>query len=94
MSEEARDQETAKLLKRPNEVNEDSAERTTKRIKAEGEHNEDDKRYPKKKVVLLLAYSGKGYYGMQVFSFTTCNNVAKNLELHKKWMSPTTLKNL
>ncbi|XP_005799701.1 tRNA pseudouridine synthase A [Xiphophorus maculatus] len=65
MSEDARDQETAKLLKRPNEVNEDSAERATKRIKAEGEHNEDDKRYPKKKVVILLAYSGKGYYGMQ-----------------------------
>ncbi|MED6255718.1 tRNA pseudouridine synthase 1 [Ataeniobius toweri] len=62
MSEESTDQQTAKLLKRSNE---DSAERATKRVKAEGEHTEDDKKYPKKKVVLLLAYSGKGYYGMQ-----------------------------
>ncbi|MEQ2281191.1 tRNA pseudouridine synthase 1 [Ameca splendens] len=65
MSEESTDQQTAKLLKRSNEENEDSAERATKRVKAEGEHTEDDKKYPKKKVVLLLAYSGKGYYGMQ-----------------------------
>lgn len=68
MSEGSTDQQTAKLLKRANEENEDSAERVqaTKRIKAEGEHTEDEKKYPKKKVVLLLAYSGKGYYGMQV----------------------------
>ncbi|MEQ2237452.1 tRNA pseudouridine synthase 1 [Ilyodon furcidens] len=65
MSEESTDQQTVKLLKRSNEENEDSAERATKRVKAEGEHTEDDKKYPKKKVVLLLAYSGKGYYGMQ-----------------------------
>ncbi|XP_044030508.1 tRNA pseudouridine synthase A isoform X2 [Siniperca chuatsi] len=63
----SRDEQTAKLLKRANEENEDSAERVqvTKRIKAEGEPTEDEKKYPKKKVVLLLAYSGKGYYGMQ-----------------------------
>ncbi|KAM4528519.1 pseudouridylate synthase 1 homolog [Odontesthes bonariensis] len=65
MSEGSPDQQTAKLLKRANEENEDSAERATKRVKADGEHTEDDKKYPKKKVVLLLAYSGKGYYGMQ-----------------------------
>ncbi|XP_012726554.2 tRNA pseudouridine synthase A [Fundulus heteroclitus] len=65
MSEESPDQQAAKLLKRPNEENEESAERAAKRVKAEGEHTEDDKKYPKKKVVLLLAYSGKGYYGMQ-----------------------------
>ncbi len=68
MSEAPRDEQTAKLLKRANEENEDSAERVqaAKRIKAEGEHGEDEKKYPKKKVVLLMAYSGKGYYGMQV----------------------------
>ncbi|XP_069563153.1 pseudouridylate synthase 1 homolog [Brachyistius frenatus] len=64
MSEGSTQQQTAKLLKR---ANEDSAERlqATKRIKADGEYTEDDKKYPKKKVVLLLVYSGKGYYGMQ-----------------------------
>ncbi|XP_036974143.1 tRNA pseudouridine synthase A [Acanthopagrus latus] len=61
------DGQTAKQLKRANEENEDSAEKVqaAKRIKAEGEHAEDEKKYPKKKVVLLMAYSGKGYYGMQ-----------------------------
>lgn len=56
------------LLKRPNEEDkdEDSVERATKRVKTHEEHAEDGKKYPKKKVVLLLAYSGKGYYGMQV----------------------------
>lgn len=38
-----------------------------KRLKTEEEGpGEDDKKCPKKKVVLLMAYSGKGYYGMQV----------------------------
>lgn len=64
MSEGSNDEQTAKLLKRANEEND--AVQAAKRIKAEGEHTEDEKRYPKKKVVLLLAYSGKGYYGMQV----------------------------
>lgn len=67
MSGESRDEQTAKLLKRANEENKDTTEtvQATKRIKAEGEHTEDEKKYPKKKVVLLIAYSGKGYYGMQ-----------------------------
>lgn len=67
MSEGAKDEQTAKLLKRANEENEVSAEtvHATKRIKTEGEHVEDEKKYPKKKVVLLMAYCGKGYYGMQ-----------------------------
>ncbi|XP_029300654.1 pseudouridylate synthase 1 homolog [Cottoperca gobio] len=67
MSEESRDEQTAKLLKRANEENEDSVEKVqaTKKLKAEGENTEDEKKYPKKKVVLLVAYSGKGYYGMQ-----------------------------
>nr|XP_028566123.1 tRNA pseudouridine synthase A isoform X1 [Podarcis muralis] len=38
----------------------------TKRIKTSGEEVEDGvKRFPKRKVVLLMAYSGKGYHGMQ-----------------------------
>lgn len=57
----------AQLLKRPNEENQiDSVEKLTKRVKTDDEHTEDAKRIPKKKVVLLLAYSGKGYFGMQV----------------------------
>ncbi|XP_018526057.1 tRNA pseudouridine synthase A [Lates calcarifer] len=67
MTEVSKDEHTAKLMKRANEENKDSAEvvQAAKRIKAEGEITEDEKKYPKKKVVLLLAYSGKGYYGMQ-----------------------------
>ncbi|CAI5797303.1 tRNA pseudouridine synthase A isoform X2 [Podarcis lilfordi] len=38
----------------------------TKRIKTSGEEVEDGvKRFPKRKVVMLMAYSGKGYHGMQ-----------------------------
>lgn len=67
MSEGPRDEQTAKPLKRSNEENEDSGEKAqdAKRIKAEGENAEDEKKYPKRKVALLMAYSGKGYYGMQ-----------------------------
>ncbi|XP_061589417.1 pseudouridylate synthase 1 homolog isoform X2 [Cololabis saira] len=54
-----------KQLKRATEENEDSAERAAKTARAEEKNTEKDKKYPKKKVVLLLAYSGKGYYGMQ-----------------------------
>lgn len=69
MSEGGMDKQTATLLKRTNEENEDSAEKVqaAKRVKTDGEHAEDEKKYPKKKVVLLMAYSGKGYYGMQVY---------------------------
>lgn len=68
MSEGGMDKQADALLKRTSEENDDSAERVqaAKRLKTEGEHTEDEKKYPKKKVVLLLAYSGKGYYGMQV----------------------------
>ncbi|XP_060929845.1 tRNA pseudouridine synthase A [Limanda limanda] len=67
MTESPKDENTAKLLKRANEANGDSSERlqAAKRLKTEGEQADDEKKYPKKKVVLLLAYSGKGYYGMQ-----------------------------
>ncbi|XP_059214039.1 tRNA pseudouridine synthase A [Centropristis striata] len=67
MSETPRDEQTANVLKRAKEENEDSAEKlqAEKKLKTEGEQAEDDKKYPKKKVALLMAYSGKGYYGMQ-----------------------------
>uniref|UniRef100_UPI003AAE0A48 pseudouridylate synthase 1 homolog n=1 Tax=Centroberyx gerrardi TaxID=166262 RepID=UPI003AAE0A48 len=67
MSEGSGEMQTTKLPKRVNEENLDSSERpqVTKRLKSDGEHTEDEKKYPKKKVVLLMAYSGKGYYGMQ-----------------------------
>ncbi|KAF1377392.1 hypothetical protein PFLUV_G00200350 [Perca fluviatilis] len=66
MSEGSRDEQTAKLLKRANEENADAEKvKDPKKLKAEVETTEDEKKYPKKKVVLLVAYSGKGYYGMQ-----------------------------
>lgn len=39
-----------------------------KRFKANAEEpdKEEQKKLPKRKVVLLMAYSGKGYHGMQV----------------------------
>ncbi|XP_077164265.1 pseudouridylate synthase 1 homolog isoform X2 [Paroedura picta] len=40
--------------------------REAKRLKAsQGDGKEGNKKYPKRKIVLLLAYSGKGYHGMQ-----------------------------
>lgn len=36
------------------------AEKEAKKLKTD-----EEKRFPKRKVVLLVAYSGKGYYGMQ-----------------------------
>ncbi|XP_019937118.2 pseudouridylate synthase 1 homolog [Paralichthys olivaceus] len=65
MTEASEDGNTAKLLKRANEENEDSAERLQAAKRLKTEQAEDEKKYPKKKVVLLMAYSGKGYYGMQ-----------------------------
>eukprot|EP00066_Takifugu_rubripes_P029250 XP_011618516.1 PREDICTED: tRNA pseudouridine synthase A, mitochondrial isoform X2 [Takifugu rubripes] len=49
-------------LKRVQEGDEDCV---TKRRKTDVEPSNEDRRYPKKKVALLMAYSGKGYYGMQ-----------------------------
>lgn len=68
MSEASNDVPEAKQMKRGHEENEDSTERlqNIKRIKAQEDNAENEKKYPKKKVVLLMAYSGKGYYGMQV----------------------------
>lgn len=57
---------TTKPTKRVNEETiSGENEQITKKVKLEGENIDDEKKYPKKKVVLLLAYSGKGYYGMQ-----------------------------
>ncbi|XP_028829703.1 pseudouridylate synthase 1 homolog isoform X2 [Denticeps clupeoides] len=42
------------------------AQSAEKRLKTGAEDGgEDGRRFPKRKVVLLMAYSGKGYYGMQ-----------------------------
>lgn len=49
------------VLKRPCENND---EHVAKKQKTE-DCTEDERKYQKKKVVLLVAYSGKGYYGMQ-----------------------------
>ncbi|KAG7272808.1 hypothetical protein CRUP_017862 [Coryphaenoides rupestris] len=58
---------TTKLTKRENEepIAGENEQVTAKKVKLEGDNAEDEKKYPKKKVALLLAYSGKGYYGMQ-----------------------------
>lgn len=50
-------------VKRAQEADEDLV---AKRRKTDLELSNEDRRYPKKKVALLMAYSGKGYYGMQV----------------------------
>lgn len=71
MSEAPTDQQTAKLLKRTNEQSGESAEGDNKRLKVDQEQTENERKYPKKKVALLLAYSGKGYYGMQVYPWVT-----------------------
>lgn len=51
-------------LKRGREGDEDCEPR--KRKSPEEPSRDQDRRCPKKKVALLMAYSGKGYYGMQV----------------------------
>ncbi|KAJ0047401.1 hypothetical protein NL108_002107, partial [Boleophthalmus pectinirostris] len=62
MSEISEGVPSGKVLKRVSEDNEDTA--VSKKLKT-GDSIEDERKYPKKKVVLLIAYSGKGYYGMQ-----------------------------
>lgn len=62
MSEISKDEQTDKVLKRVSEENEDTV--AAKKLKTD-EVQDDERKYPKKKVVLLVAYSGKGYYGMQ-----------------------------
>uniref|UniRef100_A0AAV2IXB0 Pseudouridylate synthase 1 homolog n=1 Tax=Knipowitschia caucasica TaxID=637954 RepID=A0AAV2IXB0_KNICA len=52
---------TDKVLKRVGDEHDDTP---AKRLKTDDSIG-DERKYPKKKVVLLIAYSGKGYYGMQ-----------------------------
>lgn len=44
----------------------EDAERPAKKLKSGGEDGEQPRKLPKRKIVLLMAYSGKGYHGMQV----------------------------
>ena len=74
MTEGPREEEMEQRLKRPLEEEEDQGGKRRKEEedqglkgrKDEGEGRDNDRKYPKKKVALLMAYSGKGYYGMQV----------------------------
>lgn len=43
----------------------EETQRPPKRVKG-GEDEEPPRKLPKRKIVLLMAYSGKGYHGMQV----------------------------
>jgi len=55
-------EDSIKALKRPADDPLVETEHEDKKLKTD----QDEKKYPKKKVALLMAYSGKGYYGMQV----------------------------
>lgn len=61
MTEDSSDAQI-KALKRAADDTPVEAEHEGKKLKTE----QDERKYPKKKVALLMAYSGKGYYGMQV----------------------------
>lgn len=61
MNEMSQDGHSDKALKR---VSEDNEDHVAKKLKTDN-FIEDERKFPKKKVVLLIAYSGKGYYGMQ-----------------------------
>ncbi|KAK3524130.1 hypothetical protein QTP70_018033 [Hemibagrus guttatus] len=63
MSEENQNHSNMTKLKRAPESTE--VENAAKRLKTDEEKTDEEKRFPKRKVVLLMAYSGKGYYGMQ-----------------------------
>ncbi|KAI2651477.1 tRNA pseudouridine synthase A [Labeo rohita] len=60
MTEDSSDAQI-KALKRAADDTPVEAEHEGKKLKTE----QDERKYPKKKVALLMAYSGKGYYGMQ-----------------------------
>lgn len=67
MSEEGSGNMLIKPLKRVEEGNGESGENGHIRKKLKSvEPTGNERKHPKRKVVLLLAYSGKGYYGMQV----------------------------
>uniref|UniRef100_A0A671P0J5 Pseudouridine synthase 1 n=1 Tax=Sinocyclocheilus anshuiensis TaxID=1608454 RepID=A0A671P0J5_9TELE len=60
MTEDSSDAQI-KALKRPADDTHTETEYEDKKLKTD----QDERKYPKKKVALLMAYSGKGYYGMQ-----------------------------
>lgn len=69
MSEGSGQQQMDQDRKRSERSDEEDEElQTSKRRRAAAaeEHDGDNRKCPKKKVALLMAYSGKGYYGMQV----------------------------
>ncbi|KAL6469819.1 hypothetical protein MHYP_G00209380 [Metynnis hypsauchen] len=53
------------VLKRASDSSAVENDHQVKRLKTDDDQTADEKRFPKRKVVLLMAYSGKGYYGMQ-----------------------------
>lgn len=65
MSGGSKEDQKIQQVKRVQELDEDPV---AKRRKTDLEQSTEHRRYPKKKVALLMAYSGKGYYGMQVHS--------------------------
>lgn len=70
LTEEPKPQESAKGETRKSSCLQEGSEaleengHDAKRFKVDSE--EQNKKHPKRKVVLLMAYSGKGYHGMQV----------------------------
>lgn len=68
MSEGSRQQQMDQDRKRSERSDEEDEKlQSSKRRRAVAEeHDGDNRKCPKKKVALLMAYSGKGYYGMQV----------------------------
>lgn len=54
------------VLKRASDSPAVENDHQTKKLKTDEDQTAEEKRFPKRKVVLLMAYSGKGYYGMQV----------------------------
>lgn len=54
-----------KALKRSAEDTLVETEHEDKKLKTDQDQQNVDRKHPKKKVALLMAYSGKGYYGMQ-----------------------------
>eukprot|EP00062_Callorhinchus_milii_P021673 gi/632978632/ref/XP_007906022.1/ PREDICTED: tRNA pseudouridine synthase A, mitochondrial isoform X1 [Callorhinchus milii] len=61
-----RNEQEGKKRKKENTEESGENQEDIKRLKAVNEESEEhNKKYPKRKVVLLLAYSGKGYHGMQ-----------------------------
>uniref|UniRef100_A0A672N378 tRNA pseudouridine synthase A, mitochondrial-like n=2 Tax=Sinocyclocheilus grahami TaxID=75366 RepID=A0A672N378_SINGR len=60
MTEDSSDAQI-KALKRPADDTHTETEYEDKKLKTD----QDERKYSKKKVALLMAYSGKGYYGMQ-----------------------------